>query len=145
MECKICGKDFELKLDNHYIVRDEEIQRFGIASIVGSSTEKESKLYDAFNCPYCGCQNVVQERKRGFISMTSVGHPDEVCFIKKESEEETEEEQEETEEESGGESTENMINCSHYHCTDCQDEPHCDWAVNDKKENVCIMEVEVRG
>ena len=24
MECKICGKDFELKLDNHYVSRDNE-------------------------------------------------------------------------------------------------------------------------
>lgn len=67
MKCKVCGKDFELKLDNHYITRDEEIERCGIAGIVGNNTDKESKLYDAFDCPYCGCQNVVQERKRSFV------------------------------------------------------------------------------
>lgn len=67
MECKICGKDFELKLDNHYIARDEEIERCGIVGIVGNNTDKESKLYDTFDCPFCGCQNVVQERKRSFM------------------------------------------------------------------------------
>lgn len=133
MECKICGKDFELKVDNHYIVRDEEIQRLGIASIVGSNTEKESKLYDAFNCPYCGCQNVVQERKRpAFVGSDYIGKIDDGYV---------EGVEEETEEESCGESTENMINCRHYHCADCQHEPHCNWAVNDNKET----EVEVRG
>lgn len=139
MECKICGKDFELKLDNHYVSRDNETS--GIAKIIRS---EEENIFDTFDCPYCGCQNIIQQRKRpAFVGSDYIGKIDD-GYVEG-VEEETEEEQEETEEESGGESTENMINCSHYHCTDCQDEPHCDWAVNDKKENVCIIEVEARG
>lgn len=132
MECKICGKEFELKKDSHYIAREEEVT--GITTI---AKKEEVSLWDSFDCPYCGCQNIVQQRKRtAFIGSDYIGKIDDGYV---------EGVEEETEEESGGESTENMINCSHYHCTDCQDEPHCDWAVNDKKENVCIIEVEARG
>ena len=139
MECKICGKDFELKLENHYVSRDNEAH--GIVNIIKN---EEENIFDTFDCPYCGCQNIIQQRKRPvFVGSDYIGEIDD-GYVEG-VEEETEEEQEETEEESGGESTENMINCSHYHCTDCQDEPHCDWAVNDKKENVCIIEVEARG
>lgn len=67
MKCKVCGKDFELKLDNHYIARDEEVKRTGLSAMVGSNNEQESKLYDTFDCPFCGCQNIVQERKRSFV------------------------------------------------------------------------------
>lgn len=132
MECKICGKEFELKKDSHYIAREEEVT--GITTI---AKKVEVSLWDSFDCPYCGCQNIVQQRKRpAFVGSDYIGKIDD-GYIKGV--------EEETEEESGGESTENMINCSHYHCTDCQDEPHCDWAVNDKKENVYIIEVEARG
>lgn len=90
MECKVCGKDFELKLDNHYIARDEEIERCGIVGIVGNNTDKESKLYDTFDCPFCGCQNIVQERKRpAFIGSDYIGEIDD-GYVKG-AEEETEE------------------------------------------------------
>lgn len=132
MECKICGKDFELKLDNHYVSRDNETN-----GIIKAIRSEEENIFDTFDCPYCGCQNIIQQRKRpAFIGSDYIGKIDD-GYVKGV--------EEETEEESGGESTENMINCSHYHCTDCQDEPHCDWVVNDKKENVCIIEVEARG
>lgn len=132
MECKICGKDFELKLDNHYVSRDNETN-----GIIKAIRSEEENIFDTFDCPYCGCQNIIQQRKRpAFVGSDYIGKIDDGYV---------EGVEEETEEESGGESTENMINCSHYHCTDCQDEPHCDWAVNDKKENACIIEVEVRG
>ena len=91
MKCKVCGKEFELKVDNHYIARDEEIDRCGIAGIVGSNNEIESKLYDTFDCPVCGCQNVMQERKRIFVTKEDVdelqvipkcfGEYDEMCQI----------------------------------------------------------------
>ena len=131
MECKICGKDFELKLDNHYVSRDNETN-----GIIKAIKSEEENIFDTFDCPYCGCQNIIQQRKRpAFVGSDYIGEIDDGYV---------EGVEEETEEESGGESTENMINCRHYHCTDCQDEPNCNWAVNDKKENVCI-EVEVRG
>lgn len=67
MKCKICGKEFELSVTKHYISRGEEVQRYGIASIVGNNTEKEVKLYDTFDCPSCGCQIIAQERKRRWL------------------------------------------------------------------------------
>lgn len=60
-KCKICDHEFELLAAEHYIARDAG--RSGLATIVGGS---EETLYDAFNCPFCGCQNTVQERKRDF-------------------------------------------------------------------------------
>ena len=61
-KCKICGKDFELNKEGHYIARDTEKQTGAFAALV--SHDDESKLYDTFDCPFCGCQNVIQERKR---------------------------------------------------------------------------------
>lgn len=46
-ECSVCNKEFELKEENKYIVNVEP-KPFIISS-----------LKEAFNCPYCGCQNVV--------------------------------------------------------------------------------------
>lgn len=64
MKCKVCNKEFELKVCNHYIARDNEIIRTGIVGIVGTNTDEEPTMYDTFDCPHCGCQNVIQERKR---------------------------------------------------------------------------------
>ena len=61
-KCKICGKDFELNEEGHYIARDTEKQTGAFAALV--SHDNESKLYDTFDCPFCGCQNIIQERKR---------------------------------------------------------------------------------
>ena len=91
MKCKVCGANFELKVDNHYISRDEIVIRTGISAIVGSNSEVESKLYDTFDCPVCGCQNVMQERKRIFVTKEDIdelqvipkcfGEYDEMCKI----------------------------------------------------------------
>lgn len=58
-KCKVCEKEFELKIETHYVCRDN--QPTGLSVLVGS---KEYNIYDAFNCPFCGCQNVVNQRKR---------------------------------------------------------------------------------
>ena len=60
-KCKICGNEFELKIEEHYVSRDPGEERLGFASL--NAVVKENKLYDAFDCPYCGCQNIMQERK----------------------------------------------------------------------------------
>lgn len=60
-KCKICDQEFELLATEHYIARD--VGKSGLATIVGGP---EEKLYDTFDCPFCGCQNTVQERKRVF-------------------------------------------------------------------------------
>lgn len=59
--CNVCGAEFPLGREDHYIVRDEGTT--GLALVVGGP---EETLYDAFDCPLCGCQNVMQERKRSY-------------------------------------------------------------------------------
>ena len=60
-KCKICDQEFELLITRHYVTRD--VGKKGLAIIAGGS---EEMLYDTFDCPFCGCQNVIQERKRVF-------------------------------------------------------------------------------
>lgn len=61
-KCKVCGKEFELQKEEHYITRD--VTRVGLTVIIGGS---EEELYDTFDCPHCGCQNVMQGRKRDYV------------------------------------------------------------------------------
>lgn len=46
-KCKVCGKDFELKNENKYIA---DTTNFLI---------NKSCYSEAFDCPFCGCQNIV--------------------------------------------------------------------------------------
>lgn len=57
LKCKACGKEFEANLVRHYVAKDN-----GPVGICLSGTEVN--LYDAFDCPVCGCQIIVQKRKR---------------------------------------------------------------------------------
>lgn len=57
--CKICGHEFGAIVDRHYIARDPGVT--GAFSALGS--HDENKLFDAFDCPKCGCQMIMQERK----------------------------------------------------------------------------------
>lgn len=59
LKCKICGHEFMATNERHYVSRDEGLT--GISAISGGT---ESKEYDTFDCPQCGCQNIVQSRKR---------------------------------------------------------------------------------
>ena len=58
--CKVCERDFALIVEKHYIARD--VMRIGgvTATLTGQT---ESEIYDAFDCPHCGCQNIIQKRK----------------------------------------------------------------------------------
>ena len=60
--CEICGHSFEARLDAHYIARDN-----GKSGIAAAISHDEEKLYDAFDCPACGCQWIAQERKRELL------------------------------------------------------------------------------
>lgn len=51
MKCKVCGKRFRLKKENKYTVK---VEPHGLLTL----TEK-TKYYEAFDCPRCGCQNIV--------------------------------------------------------------------------------------
>lgn len=62
MKCKVCGCDFPPVHEKHYVARDNE--KSGLVATLDSI---EGKLYDAFDCPMCGCQVIAQERKRDFV------------------------------------------------------------------------------
>ena len=72
LKCKICGKEFEANLDRHYVARDN-----GKTGLTVAISNYEEKLYDAFDCPACGCQVVAQERKRQYIVPNEVAANDE--------------------------------------------------------------------
>lgn len=72
LKCKICGKEFEANLDRHYVARDN-----GKTGAIIALSNNEEKLYDAFDCPSCGCQVVAQERKRQYIVPNEVAANDE--------------------------------------------------------------------
>ena len=62
LECKVCGCKFNAIIEKHYIARDNG--KTGLAVAFGSTNEEN--LYDAFDCPMCGCQVVAKERKRNY-------------------------------------------------------------------------------
>lgn len=57
--CKVCGRDFPLIVENHYVAQEPKHEG-SIYSLVGAD---KSSGFDAFDCPFCGCQNTMQERK----------------------------------------------------------------------------------
>ena len=61
MKCKFCNMEFEVNKKMHYIARDN--RELGLATI---ASNKEEKIYDAIDCPKCGSQIIIQERKRDF-------------------------------------------------------------------------------
>lgn len=63
LECKVCGCKFNAFIEKHYIARDNGKTGFAVA--LGSNNEES--LYDAFDCPACGCQVIAKERKRSYI------------------------------------------------------------------------------
>ena len=71
--CKICGRDFPLISEEHYTARNANMSGF-VAAI---GVQSEPKIYDAFDCPHCGCQNIMQERKRNTVEVDAEEEPDE--------------------------------------------------------------------
>ena len=55
MKCKICEKEFELKKEEKYLAT-EKVAAFGTLA-------KLPKTFEAFDCPHCGCQNIVNIRE----------------------------------------------------------------------------------
>ena len=71
-KCDVCGKEFDLKVEDKYVARDD--RKSGMAAALSG---KEETLYDAFDCPFCGCQNVIQERKRVYVDEAEMVEIDE--------------------------------------------------------------------
>lgn len=60
-KCKVCGKEFELKKENRYITIDIQ------SGLVAAFSVTQNPMYDTFDCPFCGCQNVVNSRKKEYV------------------------------------------------------------------------------
>lgn len=63
MKCKVCGHEFELNKENRYTSIREENQ------LITGTIFRE---YDCFDCPKCGCQNMVNERIERYSVMTNL-------------------------------------------------------------------------
>ena len=57
--CDVCGRDFPLIAEERYTVRSAE--KSGLAAAISF---EEADRFDAFDCPHCGCQNIVNMRLR---------------------------------------------------------------------------------
>ena len=55
VKCSICGEQVELRKENRYEVVIE-------AGTLQKSFGAKDQLYEAFDCPHCGCQMLMQER-----------------------------------------------------------------------------------
>lgn len=56
IECKVCHRDFALIAEDHYVAQDPN--PMGVLA-----TLARTHWYDAIDCPHCGCQNILQDRK----------------------------------------------------------------------------------
>ena len=74
LKCKICGTEFPAIQEKHYIARDNN--RTGAVVVF---SKDEEKIYDAYDCPMCGCQIIAQERKRNFESYSIDDFSDDEC------------------------------------------------------------------
>lgn len=63
LKCKICECEFVPEKKEHYVARTDG--KTGVVLIFQSNDE--TGLFDAFDCPQCGCQVIAQERKRAYI------------------------------------------------------------------------------
>lgn len=72
--CKICGRDFPLIAERRYTARDAV--KSGIAVAFNGV---EEALYDAIDCPHCGCQNTLQARKRADEFTEMAGMAEKEC------------------------------------------------------------------
>ena len=59
LKCKVCEFEFVPEKKDRYVSRDEV--KVGVSNLAGGM---EEKIYDTFDCPQCGCQNIMGERKR---------------------------------------------------------------------------------
>ena len=82
IKCKVCDCEFIPQVKGHYIARTD-----GKTGVVAAfQSNDETGLFDAFDCPQCGCQVIAQERKRAYI----ISHVDDIEYGEEESEGEEE-------------------------------------------------------
>lgn len=62
MKCKVCGKHFRLKNSKRYTISVAP-------SLADAITGRQTiKIKEAFDCSWCGCQNIVNTREQSYIS-----------------------------------------------------------------------------
>lgn len=83
LKCKICDCEFVPEKKEHYVARTDG--KTGVVSMLQSNND-ETGLFDAFDCPKCGCQVIAQERKRSLYLGENVKEEN----VKEETEEESE-------------------------------------------------------
>lgn len=67
-KCKVCGKEFLLKKENKYFVNSKNYL-FNVISIC-----------EAFDCEYCGCQNIVNccaPKSKKYSNISIIGEKNE--------------------------------------------------------------------
>lgn len=61
--CTVCGRDFFLLAEDHYITIEGE--KLGLSAIVGEVQD----IHDAMDCPHCGCQQILCKRERRWLTV----------------------------------------------------------------------------
>lgn len=55
-KCKACGKPLRLRKDGLYIVEKKDETLLGVFTT-------QTQYFEAFDCPWCGCQNIIGVRE----------------------------------------------------------------------------------
>ena len=64
-KCKICGKRMKLKAADRYEVRIEKEKL--MLAMVSPPLRTEPTIAECFDCPRCGCQNLMQIRETNVV------------------------------------------------------------------------------
>ncbi len=65
--CPVCGAKITLGTDSHYIARDDTST--GLTMLAGG---QEPQIWDAVDCPECGCQVILGKRKRPLVEKSTL-------------------------------------------------------------------------
>ena len=65
MKCNVCGHEFEPKKESRYLASKTDWQLIG---------GEQTRDYECFDCPVCGCQIVAQERFREYAVLCELGN-----------------------------------------------------------------------
>lgn len=119
--CKICGQDFPLMTEEHYIAQDPR----KIGALANLANTDKAIEYDAFDCPHCGCQNIMQIRKPLWMPETCE------CDVESEESEEKTDQKEEPKE------TNKSINDMRQFLVSFCEARHCEGCPLDKRGFLC--------
>ena len=72
MICKVCKRRFTASKDNKYLVQK--------ARSITDAIMTAPTTYEAFDCPKCGCQNIVNVRESE-VNYESISTPGEVTGL----------------------------------------------------------------